>query len=99
MLADFFTKPLNGALFQRFKAVIMGHAHISTLLSSSKERVENLEPQEKCSDQIDVHNNVDITADINSQNTDVLKGRRSYLQVLTGNAIRNKAVSWGSKAE
>jgi hypothetical protein len=31
MLADFFTKPLQGALFQRFKAILMGTAHINTL--------------------------------------------------------------------
>ena len=31
MLADFFTKPLQGNLFRRLKAVIMGHAHIDTL--------------------------------------------------------------------
>jgi hypothetical protein len=41
MLADFFTKPLNGSLFQKFKAVLLGHAHISTLDPSNKERVEN----------------------------------------------------------
>ena len=42
MLADFFTKPLQGALFEKLRAVIMGHAHISTLFSSFKERVENM---------------------------------------------------------
>ena len=46
MLADFFTKPLQGKLFIKFKAVIMGHEHISTFekplpLDKSKERVEN----------------------------------------------------------
>ena len=45
MLADFFTKPLQGELFRRFRDVIMGHKHIDTLLqmfiakTSSKERV------------------------------------------------------------
>jgi len=43
MLADFFTKPLQGNLFRRLKAVLMGHAHISTLLNipsaSVQERV------------------------------------------------------------
>jgi len=34
MLADFFTKPLQGSLFRRFKAVFIGNAHISTLLES-----------------------------------------------------------------
>ena len=31
MLADFFTKPLQGNLFKRFKAVVLGHKHIDTL--------------------------------------------------------------------
>ena len=46
MMADFFTKPLQGELFRRFRDVIMGHKHISELLNmkvpprTSKERVE-----------------------------------------------------------
>jgi len=44
MLADFFTKPLQGSLFERFRQVLMGHAHISTLSTLSlvpiEERVE-----------------------------------------------------------
>ena len=32
MLADFFTKLLQGALFKKFKRVLMGHAHIDTLI-------------------------------------------------------------------
>ena len=31
MLADFFTKPLNGSLFQKFRAVILGYKHVSSL--------------------------------------------------------------------
>ena len=48
MLADFFTKPLQGSLFERFKRVLMGHEHIDTLslplITSSEERVEEEEP-------------------------------------------------------
>ena len=40
MLADFFTKPLNGSLIQKFKSGIMGYEHISSL-NLHKERVEN----------------------------------------------------------
>ena len=46
MLADYFTKPLQGAAFQRFRSVIMGWKPISTLFNQpldpaeSKERVE-----------------------------------------------------------
>ena len=31
MLADYFTKPLQGYLFKKFRDVIMGYKHISTL--------------------------------------------------------------------
>lgn len=31
MLADFLTKPLQGSLFRKFRAVLLGHAHIRTL--------------------------------------------------------------------
>jgi hypothetical protein len=46
MLADFFTKPLQGALFRKFRDVVLGYKHISTLHdddeeSSSQERVGN----------------------------------------------------------
>jgi hypothetical protein len=44
MLADFFTKPLQGNLFRKFREVIMGHKHTSSLSktppSPSQERVE-----------------------------------------------------------
>ena len=39
----FFTKPLQGSLFERFRSVLMGHPHINTLsslsLSPAEERV------------------------------------------------------------
>jgi hypothetical protein len=31
MLANFFTKPLRGSLFRKFRDVIMGHKHIGSL--------------------------------------------------------------------
>ena len=48
MLADYMSKPVQGSLFQRFRDVIMGWKHISTLYdtaSSNEERVENKPPQ------------------------------------------------------
>lgn len=45
MLADFFTKPLQGNLFRRFKAVVLGHQHVDTLHDTIdqplEERVED----------------------------------------------------------
>ena len=44
MLADFLTKPLQGNLFRKFRAVLLGHAHISSLVRyaspATEERVE-----------------------------------------------------------
>ena len=40
MLADFFTKPLQGTLFKRFKAVLLGHQHIGTLSAVVVEPLE-----------------------------------------------------------
>ena len=86
MLADFFTKPLNGALFKKFKAVIMGHAHISTLLSPSKERVENstICEKENIPNIVDDENNGNVTAE-NTVNTGL-----SYLQALTNGIVIGK---------
>ena len=43
MLADYFTKPLQGSLFHKFRNVIMGYNHINTLSlpTEIKERVGN----------------------------------------------------------
>ena len=50
MLADFFTKPLQGALFRKFRDVILGYKHIDTLtmnpLPSAEERVEKWRPDD-----------------------------------------------------
>ena len=43
MLADFFTKPLQGNLFRKFRGVLLGHAHVDTLtgniMATTEERV------------------------------------------------------------
>jgi hypothetical protein len=47
MIGDFFTKPLQGGLFTRFRDVILGYKHVDTLNSTSptiiplEERVRN----------------------------------------------------------
>jgi hypothetical protein len=35
MLADFFTKPLQGSWFRKFRDVFMGHKHVDTLTEVS----------------------------------------------------------------
>ena len=47
MLADFFTKPLQGSLFRKFRAVLLGEEHTDSLsfvppLSMLEERVGNM---------------------------------------------------------
>jgi hypothetical protein len=48
MLGDFFTKPLQGALFRKFRDVILGHKHTNTLTPTlapaTEERVEDRQP-------------------------------------------------------
>jgi hypothetical protein len=49
MLADFFTKPLQGSLFRKFRSVLLGHAHTSSLCSpdpavTTEERVGSGNP-------------------------------------------------------
>ena len=40
MLADFFTKRLQGELFSKFKAVVLGHKPIESLFPTSSESKE-----------------------------------------------------------
>ena len=51
MLTDFFTKPLQGSLFKKFREVILGHVPVSSTyqynVSSSKERVGTHKPDQK----------------------------------------------------
>jgi hypothetical protein len=46
MLANFFTKPLQGSLFRLFRPILLSHCHVNTLTKSPlplpEERVENL---------------------------------------------------------
>lgn len=55
MLADYFTNPLQGALFQKLRAVIMGWEHVSTLFNDLKhdldeEHVESMTIDESSCD-------------------------------------------------
>jgi len=40
MLADFFTKPLNGSLFWKFRDVILGYKPVSSLQETLPPEVE-----------------------------------------------------------
>jgi len=62
MVSDFFTKPLQCKLFKRFREVVLGHVHISSLekyrdeKTSSQERVKNHEDDEQSNES----NGVDV---------------------------------------
>eukprot|EP00934_Nitzschia_sp_Nitz4_P009475 Nitzschia sp. Nitz4//scaffold72_size95085//86078//87917//NITZ4_004773-RA/size95085-processed-gene-0.38-mRNA-1//-1//CDS//3329557414//9465//frame0 len=43
MLADFFSKPLQGSLFKKFRDVILGHKHAKTLLQQQQQQQQQLE--------------------------------------------------------
>jgi hypothetical protein len=43
LIANFFTKPLQGALFRKFRDIILGYKHISTLHDDDEES----SPQER----------------------------------------------------
>ena len=49
MIADFFTKPLQGKLFRKFRDIVLGYKHVSSLLeeeeSSPQERVRRNIPE------------------------------------------------------
>jgi len=69
MLADFFTKPLQGKLFERLRRVIMGWDHVSTLeheynLTATQERVGENDSKNNMSDEGTVKENNVSWADV-----------------------------------
>ena len=68
MLADYFTKPLNGSLFKYFRDIIMGYTPVQDIIDrvrrETKKRVENTQKNEISSsfsqDSRDVTNNSQV---------------------------------------
>jgi hypothetical protein len=87
MLADYFTKPLQGRLFHMFRDVIMGWKHVDTLKewpsSLPKERVGDMGIQEEPSSLPK-----ERVGDMGLSD-DVTKIPLTYAQVLKGKAIRS----------
>jgi hypothetical protein len=77
MTADFFTKPLQGALFQKFRDVLMGHKPMNTLAIATPMPLEERVRETKRSDysvvkRASIHNYNDTTATVNTgQKTNV----------------------------
>ena len=79
MLADFMSKPLQGKLFTRFRNVIMGWQHISTLFkpsSPNEKRVkeERFVASETLSRETTYAENVRASRAVHSQNDIIAKG-------------------------
>jgi hypothetical protein len=97
MIADFFTKLLQGNLFKKFREVIMGHKHINSLKENkpapSQERVE--EDKENMRNGTDRRKtDVRVLAPVTSTYADAAKkgARRTPIESERG-AKRNKRSS------
>jgi hypothetical protein len=102
MLADFFTKPLQGSLFRKFRSVIMGRVHINTLksklsLAPVEERVGSRGPA-------NVSHGAKVQTSVQRKQTAGLTGltglngqRKTYASVLqshTKGGVAGKAVGF-----
>ena len=80
MIADFFTKPLTGKLFHRFRNIIMGYESIFSLEEknfSFKERVRN------------VNEKSDVERKRGKSVTGVNKNKPTYADIVRGNRTRS----------
>ena len=85
MLADFFTKPLQGNLFRRLKAVLMGHARISTLLDIPLASVQERVGSEDFGETLNGHGETKNGPNANGPPTTTeKKDSRSYATVARG---------------
>jgi hypothetical protein len=89
MLADFFTKPLQGSLFRRLKVALMGHAHISTLLNIPSASVQERVGSEDFGESLESLNGHGETgngpdADVEHFPTTEKKGSLSYADAARG---------------
>ena len=65
MIADYFIKPLQGALFNKFRTVIMGWENIDSISASrNKERV---------AEQVFLHEEKDVTNTVKKSYADAVK--------------------------
>jgi hypothetical protein len=106
MLADFFTKPLQGNLFVKFKRVLMGHAHIDILGASSsapiKERVGNNIKNETPADKeivIDAYEETPHAVEKNTNGTEGTEGSDIGWTVVAGKKIKRGTLKSGEKKE
>jgi KUP system potassium uptake protein len=81
MLADFFTKPLQGKLFRQLRAVVMGHEHVNTLktatTAASQERVGMKDIPKENGNEANVRSTVPVMSKPVTSNGK-LTGRKTY---------------------
>ena len=85
---DYFTKPLQGALFTKLRNAIMGITSMDSLVRYQiEERVGKHEKSEKKN----ISNN--LSSDVNQENSKVQEKKMTYAEALTRKEKISKAVS------
>ena len=87
MVADYFTKPLSGKMFYKFRDIIMGYKPITSLEDNTftiKERVENVIEKSNCEQNINEKNNTNnenggVTRPNKLTYADIVKGKQKML--------------------
>jgi hypothetical protein len=95
MLADCFTKPLQGSLFRKLKAVIMGYMHVDSLLEFLKE-IPPATAQERVGENVSLEKN-GSGADVRSADA-----RMTYTKVtkpVTGSSKPEAGVTYAEVAK
>lgn len=96
MLGDFFTKPLQGNLFQRFRDVIIGYKHIDTLTSALTSTTVTPSPLEERVGKPDRNDSAPVQKD-NSR--EVMPPTSKKDGVTWTDIVRNRTPVKGIKAE
>ena len=99
MLADFMSKPIQGSLFTRFREVLMGWKHISTLFSihdQSEECVENCEEnkQKAKKPKMTYADILKCKIAVDKQNQSIGSGNLDFLQYGQQDLIKKKQSSF-----
>jgi hypothetical protein len=81
MLADFFTKPLQGSLFRKFRDAVMGYTHIDSLRMTTEQSME----QERVGQENKVKDSSSSIDDASVKNTSVRNGQLTYADVAKKN--------------
>ena len=100
MLADYFTKPLQGALFNKLRRVIMGWDHISTLKKKrnvstpvSEERVGNVPDSTSATGDAEMESGTKVTTNPAGPDTDVNEAKHVTWADITRGHVNNVLTS------